>query len=146
MIVAMTAERVAALRIEIFKLVSPSKRVVCLGRTCPGHRAKSTVAVVGGTQIHLTLHVIHIFLSVFNHLDSFYPLLFEVGLGLFNLSLLDLNPPIDLLVLGLESARRHLVLLEQLLYVFSLFLLFEFEDFFTELDQFRVLAVLHDHV
>lgn len=56
------------------------------------------------SNIHLVFHLVNILLSVFNHLDSLLPLLLEVSLSLLNLLLLNLDPPIDLLLLLLERS------------------------------------------
>ena len=97
-----------------------------------------------GPQVHLALHLINILLRIVNHLHRLLPLLLEGRLGLLNILLLHLDPAINLLLLRLKRPRRELVLLKQLLDVLPLFLLFELEDFLSELDQFRLLGVLHD--
>ena len=102
--------------------------------------------MVRGPQIHLTLHLIDVLLRVVDHLDRLLPLLLECRLCSLDVLLLNLDPSVDLLLLGLESARRELILLEELLDVLALLLLFELEDFLSELDELGLLAVLHDHL
>lgn len=60
---------------------------------------------MGGTEVHPALHLLDIFLGVFDHLDCLDPLLLEVGLRLLDFLLLDLDPAVDLLLLGREGAR-----------------------------------------
>ena len=98
----------------------------------------------GRTLEHLALHLVDVLLRIFNHLDCLFPLLDESRLRLLDLLLLDLDPSVDLLLLELEGPRRELVLLEQLLDVAPLLLLLVFEVLFAELDELRMLAVLHD--
>ena len=95
-------------------------------------------------EIHLALHMIHVLLGVLYHLNCLLPLLLKSSLRLLNLLFLHLHPPVDLLLLSLERPWGELVLLEQLLDVPALLLLFELEDVLAELDQLRLLAVLHD--
>ena len=93
---------------------------------------------------HLGLHLVHILLSVLNHLDSLVPLLLEGRLCSLDLLLLHLDPPIDLLLLRLVGTRRDLVLVQLLLDDFLLPALSKLEHFLAELDEFGVLVVLHD--
>ena len=145
LMVAVAAERVAALRVEIIELVSRAKDIILCSTSTRG-RYDAAVAMVGWPEIHLALHLVDIFLGVFDHLDRLIPLLFESGLCLFYLLFLNLHPAINLLLLCLESARGELVLFEQLLYVLSFLLFLEFEDLFFELYELGVLTVLHYHI
>jgi hypothetical protein len=104
---------------------------------CTGARGRhdATIAVVRRSQIHLGFHLINVPLGVFDHLDRLFPLFLEVGLRLIDILLLHLDPSVDLLLLGLEGARRELVLFEELLDVLTFFLLLELEDLLAEFDQ-----------
>ena len=98
------------------------------------------------TKIHFAFNLINILLSILNHLHCLLPFFLESCLSLFNLLFLNLNPFINLLLFSLERSWWELILFEQLLDMLTLLLLFEFEDFFAELDQLRLLAVLHDYI
>ena len=104
LIIAVAAERVAALRVEIIELVSRAKDII-LRSTSTRSRYDPAVAMVGWPEIHLALHLVDIFLGVFDHLDRLIPLLFESSLRLFYLLFLNLHPAINLLLLCLESTR-----------------------------------------
>uniref|UniRef100_A0A7S3I1F9 Uncharacterized protein n=1 Tax=Favella ehrenbergii TaxID=182087 RepID=A0A7S3I1F9_9SPIT len=95
-------------------------------------------------QEHLAFHLVDVLLRVFDHLNGLLPLLDECRLCFLDLLLLQLDPAIDLLLLELESAWRELVLLKSLFDVATLLLLLVFEVVLAELDQFRVLAILHN--
>ena len=134
LVVAVTAKRVAALRVEVVEL-RRGRKSVRLGGTLARHRDDATVAVVGGTREHLALHLIDILLRVFNQLDRLVPLLLERGLRLLDLLLLHPDPAVNLLLLELESSRGDLLVFEKLLDVAALLLLLVLQHVFAELNQ-----------
>lgn len=142
-IVTLATQRVAALRVEVVELASRtnSVRLICADSVC---RNNTTVAMMRRCNIHFALHLVDVFLSVLDHLHSLLPFLFECGLSFFYFLLLNLYPTIYLFLLELKSARRHLILIKQLLDVLPFFMLFVPQNVLSEFDKFRVLTILHD--
>ena len=94
----MATQRCTTLRVEVVKVILDLNVALCGNGPTVG--VMSTIRPVK----HLALHLINIFLRVFDHLNGLLRLFFECCLSLFNLLLLNLYPSIDLLLLKLETS------------------------------------------
>lgn len=92
--------------------------------------------------MHFQADLVHIFLSVLNHLQRFVPLLLERGLCAFNFASLNLHPSLYLSLAILVGLWIDLVFLKLLLQMLAFLLLSECEALFSELDQTFELVVL----
>ena len=117
-----------------------------LSCACTRDRHDITVAVVRRSQIHFTLHLLDVSLSVIDHLYCLLPLLIKCCLCLFDVLFLELDPSVNLFLLCLESSRWELILLELLPDLPALFLFLKLNNLLTEFDQFWVLTALHNHL